>query len=155
MKGIRNFSLSALSWNTKERRMRIPRSILAAQQTSLEGRLDGSRITSFRSMTASNPGRSLCRLRAFHMSTGENRLPNLDSSMELEQVYWYFFTKFQDLDVPRSVAEARITGDEIRSSSHGLTFNTADRGTGATGLGRKRLKGHIRHQAERCSALCS
>ncbi len=47
------------------------------------------------------------------MSTGENRLPNLDSSMELEQVYWYFFTKFQDLDVPRSIAEARITGVEI------------------------------------------
>lgn len=47
------------------------------------------------------------------MSTGQNRLINLDSSMELEQVYWYFFTKFQDLDVPRSVAEARISWDEI------------------------------------------
>lgn len=33
--------------------------------------------------------------------------------MELEQVYWHFFTKFQDLDVPRSVAEARITGNEV------------------------------------------
>jgi hypothetical protein len=47
------------------------------------------------------------------MSTGQIRLTNLDSSMELEQVYWHFFTKFQDLDVPRSVAEARISGDEI------------------------------------------
>lgn len=33
--------------------------------------------------------------------------------MELEQVYWYFFTKFANLDVPRSVAEARITIDEV------------------------------------------
>ena len=47
------------------------------------------------------------------MSTGQNPRPNLDSSMELEQVYWHFFTKFEDLDVPRSVAEARITCDEI------------------------------------------
>jgi hypothetical protein len=47
------------------------------------------------------------------MSTGQIRLTNLDSSMELEQVYWYFFTKFQDLDVPRSVAEARISRHEI------------------------------------------
>lgn len=47
------------------------------------------------------------------MSTGQNPRPNLDSSMELEQVYWHFFTKFEDLDVPRSVSEARITGDEI------------------------------------------
>jgi hypothetical protein len=35
--------------------------------------------------------------------------------MELEQVYWYFFTKFQNLDVPRSVAEARISGDELEA----------------------------------------
>jgi hypothetical protein len=47
------------------------------------------------------------------MSTGENRLPDLDFSMELEQVYWYFFAKFQDLQSPRSVAEARITSEEI------------------------------------------
>jgi hypothetical protein len=47
------------------------------------------------------------------MSTGQNPRRNLDSSMELEQVYWHFFTKFQDLDVPRSVAEAKISGDEI------------------------------------------
>ncbi len=33
--------------------------------------------------------------------------------MELEQVYWHFFIKFQDLNVPRSIVEARITGDEI------------------------------------------
>jgi hypothetical protein len=47
------------------------------------------------------------------MSTKQNSLTNLDTSMELEQVYWYFFTKFQDLETPRSVAESRIAGDEI------------------------------------------
>lgn len=47
------------------------------------------------------------------MSTGDNQLTNLDQSMELDQVYWHFFTKFRDLDIPRSVAEARITGAEL------------------------------------------
>jgi hypothetical protein len=47
------------------------------------------------------------------MSKGISRLSTFDCSMELEQVYWRFFTKFEDLDVPRSVAEARINRDEI------------------------------------------
>ena len=48
------------------------------------------------------------------MDPSESGLPNLDSSMELEQVYWHFFVKFQGLSVPRSVAEARITSPEIQ-----------------------------------------
>jgi hypothetical protein len=47
------------------------------------------------------------------MSTGRNPIRNLDSSMELEDVYWYFLSKFLDLAVPRSVAEARITAGEV------------------------------------------
>ena len=39
----------------------------------------------------------------------------LDASMALEDVFLYFFTKFRDLPNPRSVAEARITSDEIAS----------------------------------------
>ena len=52
---------------------------------------------------------------SLHMSTGDNQLTNLDPSMELDQVYWHFFTKFRGLDVPRSVAEARITGAELET----------------------------------------
>jgi hypothetical protein len=56
------------------------------------------------------------------MSTGLNRLPNLDSSMELEQVYWHFFTKFQDLNAPRSVAEARISAEEVATLQSWFNF---------------------------------
>ena len=49
------------------------------------------------------------------MRSGENRMPDLNASMELEQVYWHFFVKLQDLSVPRSIAEARITSDELQT----------------------------------------
>jgi hypothetical protein len=42
-------------------------------------------------------------------------ITELDASMELEDVFLYFFTKFRGLQTPRSVAEARITSDEIAS----------------------------------------
>jgi hypothetical protein len=48
------------------------------------------------------------------MSSAESRLTNLNAHMELEQVYWHFFLKFQNLDPPRSVAEARITNEELQ-----------------------------------------
>ena len=48
------------------------------------------------------------------MSSAESQLTNLNAHMELEQVYWHFFLKFQELDPPRSVAEATITNEELR-----------------------------------------
>jgi hypothetical protein len=43
----------------------------------------------------------------------DTSLIGINSSMELEQVYWYFWMKFQQLSVPRSVAEARVTTEEV------------------------------------------
>jgi hypothetical protein len=42
-------------------------------------------------------------------------ITELDASMELEDVFLHFFTKFRGLQSPRSVAEARITSDEVAS----------------------------------------
>jgi hypothetical protein len=90
----------------------LPTSILAAQQTRFD--LRGMALeTGFRLMIGFDPTHRPCRFRASHMSTGEDQLPDLDSSMELEEIYWHFFTKFRNLDAPRSAAKARITGDEI------------------------------------------
>src|ERR1019366_3138346 len=68
-----------------------------------------------------------------NMRLAENQHSELDPSMELEQVYWHFFAKFQDLDVPRSVVEARITHDEIEKlqswfdAQYGRPRNWCDR----------------------------
>jgi hypothetical protein len=48
------------------------------------------------------------------MATGDIALPTLDPSIELEQMYWHFFVKFQGMRAPRSVAEARIAKGELK-----------------------------------------
>lgn len=42
-------------------------------------------------------------------------ITELDASMDLEDVFLHFFRKFRGLQTPRSVAEARITTDEVAS----------------------------------------
>jgi len=60
-------------------------------------------------------------------------LIGINSSMELEHVYWHFWTKFQQLSVPRSVAEARVTTEEVRllgewfAGQYGRPRNWCDR----------------------------
>ena len=41
------------------------------------------------------------------------RNTELDASMELEDMFLHFFTKFKDLQHPISIAEAKITSDEV------------------------------------------
>jgi len=43
------------------------------------------------------------------------RNTKLDASMELEEVFLHFFTKFKGLRCPISVAEAKITSDEVEA----------------------------------------
>jgi len=52
------------------------------------------------------------------MNAGTATLPALSPRMELEQVFWYFFVKFQRLNVPRSVSEAKISIDEVQFLEH-------------------------------------
>ena len=52
------------------------------------------------------------------METDSAAFPELDPSMELEQVFWHFFVKFQHLPTPRSVAEARVTPAEVEFLEH-------------------------------------
>jgi hypothetical protein len=47
------------------------------------------------------------------MGAGKYSLPGLHSASELDHVFWHFFTKFQVLPTPRSVAEARVSAHEV------------------------------------------
>lgn len=49
---------------------------------------------------------------------GADTLPELDPTMELEQVFWHFFVKFKHLQTPRSVSEARVTPEEADFLEH-------------------------------------
>lgn len=47
------------------------------------------------------------------METIVHSSSRLHPSMDLDGVFWHFFTKFEPLPAPRSVAEARITASEV------------------------------------------
>ncbi len=47
------------------------------------------------------------------MEADSATFPELDPAMELEQVFWHFFVKFQRFPTPKSVAEARVTPAEV------------------------------------------
>jgi hypothetical protein len=49
------------------------------------------------------------------MSVDVVRNTELDPSIELEEVFLHFFTKFRDLQRPSSVVEAKITSAEVVS----------------------------------------
>jgi hypothetical protein len=52
------------------------------------------------------------------MEAGTATFPELNPAMELEQVFWHFFTKFRHLPSPRSVSEARIIPHEVQFLEH-------------------------------------
>jgi hypothetical protein len=47
------------------------------------------------------------------MAAGNHLPPGLHTASELDHVFWHFFTKFQRLPTPRSVAEARVSAHEL------------------------------------------
>jgi hypothetical protein len=47
------------------------------------------------------------------MAAGNHLSPGLRATSELDHVFWHFFTKFQRLPIPRSVAEARVSACEL------------------------------------------
>jgi len=61
------------------------------------------------------------------MANGAAALSDLDPRMQLEHVFWHFFTKFQRLPEPRSVAEARISEHEVQFLGSWFTDEQADR----------------------------
>ena len=77
------------------------------------------------------------------MEVGMGTLPELNSSMELEQVFWHFFVKFQHLTAPRSVSEARITCDEVQFLEHWFSAQFGKPRNWCDRTWQERVEGHV------------